>query len=277
MFRFSTGAAALGLALLAAGCGTTPSDKPVAKVAPAPVKEIAPGYLAGYLAAGTAPNSLSLVPPPPAAGSAALARDEEAAKAAVAQRGSARWNLAIQDAELKFPKAAETFSCALGVEVSEQTTPRLYVLLRRTLVDAGLSTYPTKNLYKRARPFTQNGAPICTPQEEAELRKDGSYPSGHTALGWAWALILTQAAPDRADAVLTRGRAFGQSRVVCNVHWLSDTDEGRMMGAATVARLQSNADFTADLAAAREEILAARAAGKTPKRDCAAEAAALAE
>jgi acid phosphatase (class A) len=275
MFRFSSGAAALGLALLAAGCGTTPSGKPVAKAAP--VKEIAPGYLAGYLAAGTTPNSLSLVPPPPAAGSAALARDEEAAKAAVAQRGSARWTLAIQDAELKFPKAAETFSCALGVEVSEQTTPRLYVLLRRTLVDAGLSTYPTKNLYKRARPFTQNGAPICTPHEEAELRKDGSYPSGHTALGWAWALILTQAAPDRADALLARGRAFGQSRVVCNVHWLSDTDEGRTMGAATVARLQSNADFTADVAAAKAEILAARAAGKTPKRDCAAEAAALTE
>lgn len=277
MFRFSTGVAALGLALLAVGCSTTASDKPVAKAAPAPVKEIAPGYLAGYLAAGTTPSSLSLVPPPPAAGSSAQARDEEAAKAAVAQRGSARWNLAIQDAELKFPKAADTFSCALGVDISEQTTPRLYVLLRRTLVDAGLSTYPTKNLYKRARPFIQNGAPICTPDEEALLRKDGSYPSGHTALGWAWALILVQAAPDRADAILARGRAFGQSRVVCNVHWLSDTDEGRMMGAATVARLQSNADFTADVAAARAEILAARAAGKTPKRDCAAEAAALAE
>lgn len=274
MFKIAAGGAALGLALAVAGCGTTASEKPVAKAEP--VKEIAPGYLAGYLAMGTAPSSLAIVPPPPAPGSAALARDEEAAKAAVAQHGSPRWELATKDAELKFPKAAETFSCALGVEISEQTTPRLYVLLRRTLVDNGLSTYPTKTLYQRARPFTQNSAPICTPAEEAELRKDGSYPSGHTAIGWGWALILAQAAPDRAEAVLARGRAFGQSRVVCNVHWLSDTDEGRMMGSATVAKLQSNADFQADLAAAAAEITAARAAGKAPTRDCAAEATALA-
>jgi len=70
----------------------------------------------------------------------------------------------------------------------------------------------------------ENGAPVCTPEDEEVLRKDGFYPSGHTALGWAWALILTEIAPDRADAILARGRAFGVSRNICNVHWHSDVE-----------------------------------------------------
>ena len=235
-----------------------------------------PGYLPGYLKAADTPNSLTLLPPPPAPGSAAQARDDAAARAAVAQSGGPRWIQATQDADLHFPKAAETFSCAVGVRITESDTPRLYVLLRRSLVDNGLSTYPTKLTYQRARPFTVDGAPTCTPGEEAALRKDGSYPSGHSAVGWGWALILVEAAPERADAILARGRAFGQSRVACNVHWLSDTEEGRVMESAVVARLHDETAFRDDLAAARSEIVVARAAGLSPTRDCAKEAAQLA-
>jgi acid phosphatase (class A) len=43
---------------------------------PAPVPEIRPGILAGYLPPKVLPDSLALLPSPPAAGSAALARDE---------------------------------------------------------------------------------------------------------------------------------------------------------------------------------------------------------
>jgi acid phosphatase (class A) len=108
------------------------------------------------------------------------------------------------------------------------------------------------------------------------LRTDGSYPSGHSALGWGWALVLAEAAPERADAILQRGRDFGQSRLVCNVHWQSDIDNGRLMAAATVARLHADAAFRADLDAARAEVAAARQSGARPRGDCAAEAASLA-
>jgi acid phosphatase (class A) len=82
--------------------------------------------------------------------------------------------------------------------------------------------------------------------------------------------------PAHADAILARGRAFGQSRVACNVHWLSDIEEGRLMASATVARLHDEAAFKADLAAAGGEIASARARGLDPTRDCAKEAAQLA-
>ena len=109
------------------------------------------------------------------------------------------------------------------------------------------------------------------------MRKDGSYPSGHTAIGWAWALILTEIAPERADAVLARGRAFGESRVVCNVHWHSDVVEGRFMGAAAVARLHADPGFLADIEAVKAEYAKVRAEGLKPPRDCRAEAKALAQ
>ena len=91
------------------------------------------------------------------------------------------------------------------------------------------------------------------------LRNDGSHPSGHSALGWAWALVLTGIAPDRADALLQRGHAFGQSRVVCGVHWQSDVAAGRLVASATYARLQSDPVFQAQRTLARKELAAARA------------------
>lgn len=107
------------------------------------------------------------------------------------------------------------------------------------------------------------------------MKKDGSYPSGHTAIGWAWALILTEIAPDRTNEILARGRSFGESRMVCNVHWYSDIIEGRFMAASTVARLHANETFMADLAEAKKESAAAKAKGLKPTRDCAAEDEAL--
>ncbi|MCP3879851.1 MAG: phosphatase PAP2 family protein [Sulfitobacter sp.] len=258
------------MAIIAGCAGLAGKDKPD------PVPEIMPGILTGYLNQDAQLNSLKIVPPPPDEGSTALALDEAVSRKGLTLRGTPRWDLAAADAELMFPEAAGTFACALGISIKETDTPYLYMLLRRTLTDAGLSTYAAKKHYQRRRPFMVNQAPICTPDEEELLRKDGSYPSGHTAIGWAWALILTEIAPDRADAILARGRAFGESRVVCNVHWHSDVVEGRFMGAAAVARLHADEKFCKVLEMAKGEYVKARAKGLQPPRDCRAEADALA-
>lgn len=259
---------ALTLAALGAAATTLAAQPAAAPPARAPLT-------AGYLARGAAPDSLMIVPAPPAPGSAAQARDDEAARAAVARHGTPRWELATQDADLTFPNAAGTFSCVLGAPIDEAQTPRLYALLRRSLNDFGLSTYPTKMKYQRARPFTVNGAPMCTPALDAALRKDGSYPSGHVAIGWGWALVLAEVDPARAAPILARGRAFGESRMVCNVHWASDVEEGRTMAAATATLLHAQPEFRADVEAARAELAAVRARGLPPSRDCAREAAQL--
>ena len=266
-------AAAALAALLLAGCQTAPVPPTSAEV----VGEFRPGsgYLKGYLDRQQLPDSLALLPAPAAEGSAAQATDLAAHRATRALRGTPRWDLAAQDNQLKFPAAGETFACTLGLPVSAEATPHLTMLLRRSLLDAGLSTYRAKDHYKRQRPFAALQETTCAPQEEAMLRNDGSYPSGHAALGWAWALILAELAPDRADSLLQRGHAFGQSRVVCGVHWQSDVDQGRVIGAAAVARLHADPTFQAQAALARTEIEQARRKGMQPSPHCAAEAAAL--
>ena len=190
-------------------------------------------------------------------------------------RRSIRWDLAISDDNLSFPEAASTFACALDVPVSDEETPFLYQILRRTIVDVGLSTYPAKFAYKVHRPFMVNEEPLCVPDQREHLEKNWSYPSGHTAIGWAWALILTEIAPERANEILARGLAFGESRAICNLHWYSDIMWGRVMAAAVVARLQADPLFRHDMEHARAEIAAVREKGLKPTIDCAAEAKAL--
>lgn len=260
---------ALAAALAAFGAGLGVADE--AK----PVPEVRPGVLKGYLPKEAVPDSAILLPPPPAVGSAAAALDQDVARANLALRDTDRWRLAAMDANLTFPEAAGAFSCALGTPVTEKDTPRLYLMLRRVMTDAGFATFAGKDKYQHARPFMLDGQPICTPDKEQDLRAQGSYPSGHTSIGWAWALALAEASPGESAAILRRGRAFGESRLVCNVHWQSDVTEGWFIGAATVARLHAEPAFTADLAAGKTELEAARANHLPPQRDCKFETEAL--
>ena len=156
----------------------------------------------GYVAPEDMPDSLILVPPPPSPGSAAQALDTDIAASKEALQDTARFDLARRDANLEFPEVTNAFACALGARITAEDMPRLQQLMLRALVDAGSSTYRAKNAYDRSRPFTQNGNAICTPDQKEFLRNDGSYPSGHTAIGWAWAMILAEIAPERATALL---------------------------------------------------------------------------
>ncbi|MEI7761631.1 MAG: phosphatase PAP2 family protein [Comamonadaceae bacterium] len=250
-------------------------DSQAESIIPKNVPELRPGILAGYLSRKVLPDSLALLPAPPAPGSSAQAADEEAFNATVLLRNTPRWVLAADDAVLSFPKAADAFACAVDAPIGPDTTPHLTILLRRSMVDAGLSTYGAKDHYKRTRPFVANKTPSCSPAEEVALAKDGSYPSGHAALGWAWGLILAEMAPERANALIQRGYEFGQSRVVCGVHWQSDVNQGRVIGAAAVARLHADPVFRAQFDEAAKELADARAKGLKPTGNCASEATAL--
>ena len=182
-------AVSAGVAIAQAPASTTP-----------PAMRPAAAMQGGYLPKGATPSSLSLLPAPPAKGSATQARDNAMAKIARSLKGSPRWSQATLDADLKFPGAANTYSCAVGVDINPQATPRLYVLLQRTLIDAGLATYPTKTKYQRPRPFMVAGGDIC---------RDGTgwrmtLPHGRRAHTAALALIAVVVAGGLAASVFER-------------------------------------------------------------------------
>jgi acid phosphatase (class A) len=227
---------------------------------------------AGYLAPAKWPDSLALLPKPPAQGSKALRRDEKLQARAVAAQSTARWAQARTDADIFLPTATATLSCAAGLSIGSTTTPVIDKILRRTMADFGSATAKAKAFYMRPRPFTINQKPQCTPDWDKVLRGDGSYPSGHAAIGYGWGLTLAEIVPRRKSALIKRGRAFAESRRYCNVHWQSDVEAGIEVSKAVFAKLKADPAFQADLAAGRAEAKAAT----SPPQNCAAEKAALA-
>ncbi len=265
--------AALGL-LLVSGAATADS---LPSTNPDELPQLRPGLVAGYIERDDLVNSLTLLPRPPAEDSAAYAADDATREAMIALRGTPRWDLAIRDADFRSADAVNAFACPLGFRITPEETPHLNMLLRRSLVDSGLATYRAKEHYSRTRPFVAaNDDTICTPDSDQALREDGSYPSGHASIGWAWALILSEMVPEKANEILRRGYDFGQSRVVCGVHWQSDVNAGRVVASAAVAQLHTNPDFRAQFGAAQAEAQAMLAASNADT-DCSLEEAAHAE
>tara|TARA_B100000674_G_C37737284_1_gene867201 strand:+ start:62 stop:562 length:501 start_codon:yes stop_codon:yes gene_type:complete len=149
---------------------------------------------------------------------------------------------------------ANEFDRAFGVNITTQTTPAVYRILQEIKHDASLVTSSAKNYYMRTRPFVFFHQHSCTPQDEQFLKTNGSYPSGHTTIGWATALVLAEINPKRQNQILKRGYSFGQSRVICGAHWQSDVNAGRITGAALVARLHANSQFERWIQTAKKEI-----------------------
>jgi acid phosphatase (class A) len=226
-------ALALGAALLATGLA---AEKPH-----------------GYLADG-AFDILAVLPPAPVKGDARYKADRTIFKQTRAMIGSPRYLLATSDANYKQPALMADFSCAVGVALTPEDAPHTKALVDRAAVDTGKQTGIAKNFYKRLRPFQIDKGDICEPK--AGLIDSYDYPSGHTTLGWTWALVLADALPDRATAILARGRAYGDSRFICGAHNESAVEGGKLSAGATMAVVRTTPAYQADLAAARSELQA---------------------
>lgn len=216
-----------------------------------------------YLLEGQAPNSLYILPTPPDAGSILWLYDKEQYDWGKLKRDTPRGEQAQKDAIVDAPGVANAFSEAFGITIDEQTTPEIYRLVTGMREDAGdLATREAKNHYNRKRPFSFFNEDTCLPEQQEELSTNGSFPSGHTSIGWATALVLAELNPDRQNEILKRGYEMGQSRVICGYHFQSDVDAGRLTGSAIVARLHADEGFMKQLEKAKKEFAKLQKAGK---------------
>lgn len=239
------------------------------------VSAVAADRPSGYLTEGEF-DVTPVLEPAPRPGDPRYETDRKIFKATRKMIGSERWKLATSDAEIGTKALLRDFSCSIGATLTEDNAPKLLRLLQRASADTAKQSSHAKDIYQRNRPFTIDKGQICQPESELFDKKAGrmsyDYPSGHTTRGWTWALVLTAVAPERAQQLLERGRAYGDSRFICGAHNESAVEAGMQSASATMAVVSTKADYQADVAAARAELAQLRSSGEKPQ-GCEAEAA----
>lgn len=223
---------------------------------------------ATYLTPGVV-DILAIVPPAPVSSDPRYESDRAIFRATRRFEGSPRWDLATNDAQYGAAVMLKTFSCALGVSLTPDKAPHLIAMLTKAGRDTQRETNVAKKFYRRLRPFLIDDGKTC--QNPGELKDSFDYPSGHTTGGWTWALVLADVAPDRASQILARGRAYGESRIVCGAHNNSAVEAGRLSATVTMSFVHNTKAYAADLQATRREFAALRKTSPAPAQ-CEAEA-----
>jgi acid phosphatase (class A) len=249
----------------------TPAATPAAASTFAPTSSVptpSPSYLGSKEL-----DILSVVAPAPDVGSIRYEADRKTFLATRAFEGSPRWRMAADDAQLSSASLLKHFACALDVVLEPATVPQTLRLLQRSVRDAGVAMNTVKDHYKRLRPYRIDTGPLCRSVED--LGDTYDYPSGHAMAGWTWAMSLAQLAPDRTAPLLARGRAIGDSRVVCGLHNASAVDAARIAATAVMVALYASPEWQADARAARNELSTVRASSPRPDPKMCAEEAEL--
>lgn len=216
-----------------------------------------------FLQMGDCANSLELLPGPPDIESIGFLYDKTRYEWGKSLRNTERGEQAFLDARVEGQDLPNAFSEAFGVAINPENTPEIYRLIVGMREDAGdLATREAKQHYNRVRPFKYYDEMTCNPEQQETLSTNGSYPSGHSSLGWATALVLAELNPDRQDEILQRGFQMGESRVICGYHFQSDVDAGRITGSGVVARLHADPHFSAQLEKAKKEFSKLKKDGK---------------
>ncbi|MCR5680650.1 MAG: phosphatase PAP2 family protein [Prevotella sp.] len=200
------------------------------------------------------PNMMKFLPAPPDTIGNKFARDIMRYMWGKTMRQDAeRADMAKRDAVYGVDCIIREFSEAFGLTITKEGTPEIYKVLLDGCSTCDSICYEPKKFYMRRRPFMRMEEPTLTPEDEESLRKNGSYPSGHTLLGWSSALLLSEINPANADKLMTRGYMYGDSRLIVGAHWQSDVDAGRLAASAAYAKIHNSARFREQMKKAQQE------------------------
>lgn len=157
-----------------------------------------------------------------------------------------------EDAELMSEEELGVYNDVIGIEIGDKV-PEIILLAQRAVSDAARANKVAKNHYQRVRPFAFYGESSITPDRDEHLAQTWSYPSGHSARRWMFALVLCSVAPERAEAIAVRANAFAMNRVICGHHWKSDIDAGKTLATVLFAAISGTQEYQEQLQKARAE------------------------
>jgi acid phosphatase (class A) len=146
------------------------------------------------------------------------------------------------------------FRDVIGANFNARALPLTALLSAHVGHDEGANTDQLKKGYARVRPYNADKSlqPVCKTK-----KKDDSYPSGHATAGYLQALTLIELVPEKRDAILARADDYAHNRLVCGVHYRSDIEAARVVAYSVHAIMRENAQFKAEVAAAKAELQAA--------------------
>lgn len=207
-----------------------------------------------YLTIAELPNMVNFLPPPPEFESSLFVADQVRYLWGKKQRqDEERAQMAIRDAVYGMNTIIEEFQGIFGLEITKEDTPEIYTIIQDVASNCDSIVNPAKQKYMRWRPFMYYDESTLVPEQEEEHRTNGSYPSGHTNLGWTMGLLLSDINPAAADQLLQRAYEYGQSRVIAGYHWQSDVDAGRLAASVLYVKIKSHPRFIEQLEKAKAE------------------------
>jgi len=209
-----------------------------------------------YFTKAQLPNMANILPAPPEFESARFVADQSQYLWVKLMRlDEARCAQAKRDAVYSMATIIEEFGDIFGLKITKEDTPEIYTILQDVCASCDSIYSDAKAYFNRMRPYAYYNEGTIVPEKEEKHRTEGSYPSGHTVLGWTSALLLADinTSPKAMEGLLTRGYEFGQSRVIAGYHWQSDVDAGRMAGTVLYQMIRNHERFIGQLARARAE------------------------
>jgi len=169
-----------------------------------------------------------------------------------AQVAHAQWDEANENMFLFKPQIGSWFT--------PENLPAVATLSARVKNDEGINSAPVRQQFARIRPYNVDPTlhPVCKIKTLAD-----SYPSGHSTSGYLLGLALIDVMPEWRDAILARAADYANSRLICGVHYRSDTQASQLLAYAVHAVMATKPAYRADVEAARAAIQSALAAGST--------------
>ncbi|MDL2354566.1 MAG: phosphatase PAP2 family protein [Pseudomonadota bacterium] len=198
-------------------------------------------------------QGMRMLAAPAAAGSAVAARELAELHQIEAARTPGQVARAMADDK---DESVFLFRDVIGANFNAQALPLTALLSAHVGHDESANTDQLKQGYARVRPYNADKSlqPVCKTK-----KKDDSYPSGHATAGYLQALTLIELVPEKRDAILARADDYAHNRLVCGVHYRSDIEAARLVAYSVHALMRQNAQFQAEVAAAKAELHGSRA------------------
>ena len=187
-----------------------------------------------------------LLVPPPAAESDGTKAELAGLKTYVATRTNDIANYAANDDDVSL----NHFLALMSIPIDIFSMPQTKSFFEALAATVEATVNPAKQAFNRARPTALDPA-ITSP---IPAKNPGSYPSAHATLGYLYAIMLSEIAPEKKTELFVRGNGYAYNRFVLGLNFATDVEAGKVAAAAIAAVLWRSAELTKQFAAAKAEL-----------------------